>query len=202
MNRIVFISTNKDLLIIAKSVAKELGLTIEFYEGWLEQAAKIIENLGGPPIDILMSRGGTAKYLAKKFSIPVIPVNTGPYEILDALNEARQYSKNIALTSYSENYIGVPLMEKVLDISVTEVIITDLQTLEQRIASLSSGNYCIVGGGASVAYAEKFGLPNVFLKTNRATLQSAFLEAERLASLRREELRKIAPPGSDIKCNL
>ncbi|MEL7633428.1 sigma 54-interacting transcriptional regulator [Sporomusa sphaeroides] len=190
MNRIIFISSYKELSAMAQSVAKELGLTVEFYEGWLDQASKIIENLSGPPIDILMSRGGTAKFLAEKFPIPVIPVNTGPYEILDALNEARQFRKNIAITSYGERYIGLPLMEKVLDISITEVIITDLKTLEQQIASLASGNYCVVGGGPSVAYAQKFGLPNVFLKTNRATLHSAFLEAEKLTSLRREEMRK------------
>ncbi|WP_371366898.1 Anaerobic nitric oxide reductase transcription regulator NorR [Sporomusa rhizae] len=190
MNRIIFISTNKELSVMAQAVAEELGLTVEFYEGWLEQASKIIETLNGPPIDILMSRGGTAKFLAEKFSMPVIPVNTGPYEILAALNEARQYCRRIAITSYSDQYIGLSLMEKVLDISITEVIITDLKTLERRIASLASENYCIVGGGASVAYAQKVGLPSVFLKTNRATLQSAFLEADRLASLRREETRK------------
>lgn len=191
MNRIVFISPYRDLSIMAQSVAKELGLSVEFYEEWLEQAGKIVENLGDPPIDILMSRGGTAKYLAEKFSIPVIRVNTGPYEILEGLNEARQYCRNIAITSFKEPLVGLPLMEKVLDVSITEVLFTSLKDLECRISSLShSGEYCIVGGGPSVAYAKKYGLPNVFLRTNRATLHSAFLEADRLASLRREETRK------------
>lgn len=191
MNRIVFISPYRDLSIMAQSVAKELGLSIEFYEGWLEQAGKIIDGLDSPPVDILMSRGGTANYLAENFSPPVIRVNTGPYEILEGLNEARQYCKNIAITAFNESLIGLPLMEKVLDVSITEIVFTNLKELECKIASLShAGEYCIVGGGPSVAYAKKYGLPNVFLRTNRATLHSAFLEADRLASLQREETRK------------
>ncbi|HMM19966.1 MAG TPA: sigma 54-interacting transcriptional regulator [Selenomonadales bacterium] len=191
MNRIVFISPYKDLSIIAQSVAEELGLYIEVYEGWLEEAAKIIENLDGPPVDMIISRGGTADYLAEKFSIPVIHVNTGPYEILEGLNEAKQYSRNIAITSSRDPFAGLPLLQKVLDVSIMEIRITSLKDLEARIASLAHlGNYCIVGGGPTVSYAQKYGLSNVFLKTNRATLHSAFLEADRLVTLRREEMRK------------
>lgn len=191
MNRIVFISPYRDLSIMAQSVVKELGLSVEFYEGWLEQAGKIVESLATPPIDILMSRGGTANYLSEHFSTPVIRVNTGPYEILEGLNEARQHCRNIAITAFNEPLVGLPLMEKVLDVSITEILFTNLKELEYRISSLSdSGEYCIVGGGPSVAYAKKYGLPNVFLRTNRATLHSAFLDADRLASLRREETRK------------
>jgi len=45
VNRIVFISPYRDLSIMAQSVVKELGLSVEFYEGWLEQAGKIVESL-------------------------------------------------------------------------------------------------------------------------------------------------------------
>ena len=193
MNRIVFISPYRDLSIMAKSVAEELGLTVEteFYEGWLEEAGKIIRNLDGPPIDVLMSRGGTAIYLTENFSIPVVKVNTGPYDMLEGLNDARQFSRNIAITTFGESFVGLRLMEKVLDISITEVLFKSLEDLDTRIAALAqSGEYCIVGGGPSVSFAKKYGLPSVFLRTSRATLHSAFLNADELACLRKEETRK------------
>lgn len=193
MNRIVFISPYRDLSIMAKSVAEELGLApeTEFYEGWLEEAGKIVRKLDGPPIDILMSRGGTAAYLTENFTIPVIKVNTGPYDMLEGLYDARQFSRNIAITTFSESFIGLRLMEKVLDISITEVLFKSLEDLEPKIAALAqSGEYCILGGGPSVSFAKKYGLSSVFLRTSRATLHSAFQNADQLACLRKEETRK------------
>lgn len=191
MNRIVFVSPYSDLSILAQSVADELGIKVEVYEGWLDQAVEIVKGLNGPPIDVLMSRGGTAEYLAQNLSIPVIRVNIGPYDILEALDEARLYSRNIAITAFNEPLVGLRLMEKVMDVSITEIIFGSLPDLEKRIALLSqSGSYCIIGGGPSVSYATQHGLPSVFLRTNRATLQSAFINADQLANLRREETRK------------
>lgn len=191
MSRIVFISTYRDLSVMAKSVAEELGITVEFYEGWLEQAREILNSLSGPPVDVLMSRGGTAEYLAKKTSIPVVRVNIGPYDILEGLDEARQYSRNIAITTWNEPLAGLRLLEKVMDVSITEVVFENLDSLEKRLRSLADADkYCVIGGGPSVSYAQNYGLPSVFLRTNRATLHSAFINAGQLAALRKEETRK------------
>lgn len=97
MNRIVFVSPYRDLSVLARSVSEELNIKVEFYEGWLDQAVEIVKNLTGSLIDVLISRGGTAEYLAQNFSIPVIRVNIGPYDVLEGLDEARQYSRNIAI---------------------------------------------------------------------------------------------------------
>jgi len=191
VNRIVFVSPYRDLSVVAQSVADELGLTIEFYEGWLEQAGQIVKSLTGPPIDVLLSRGGTAEYLAENFSIPVIRVNIGPYDMLEGLDEARQYSRNIAITSFNAPLVGTRLMEKVMGVSITEVLFNSLEDLKRKIASLAqTGEYCIVGGGPSVSYAAQYGLPSVFLRTNRATLHSSFINADQIATLRKEETRK------------
>lgn len=191
MNRIVFVSPYRDLSILAQSVAAGIDLEVEFYEGWLEEAAEIIRKLEGPPVDVIISRGGTAKYLANTFTVPVIGVNTSPYDILEGLDEARQINKNIAITTFDAPLLGLDLMEKVLGIAITELQFRSLEELEGKVRSLAhSGDYCVVGGGPSVQYAKKYGLANVFLRTNRATLHSAFLDADKLATLRREESRK------------
>jgi propionate catabolism operon transcriptional regulator len=191
MSRIVFVSPYRDLTNLAQSVADEIGIDVEFYDGWLEQAGTIIEQLQGPPIDIIMSRGGTAEYLAKHFETPVVRVNMGAYDILECLHEAMNYSHSIAVTIFNEPLIGKSLLETVFGISITEVIFNTLRELQEKIAALAmSGEYCVVGGGPSLMYASKCGLPSVFLRTSRATLQAAFLQAEEIARLRREETRK------------
>ena len=191
MSRIIFISPNRDLSILAQSVAKEIGIQVEFYDGWFEQAGQMVEKLTGPPIDIIISRGGTADYIAKNFKIPVIAVNKGAYDIMECLDEARQYSKNIIITTFNDPLVGLQLLEKVFGISITEINFTSLEELEKRIAELAlSGDCCVVGGGPSISYATQCGLPSVFLRTSRATLHAAFLQAEQMAKLRREEARR------------
>ncbi len=191
MSRIIFISPNRDLSILAQSVAKEIGIPVEFYEGWLEQAGQMMEKLTGPPIDIIMSRGGTADYLTNNFNIPVVSVNMGAYDIMECLDEARHYSKNIIITTFNEPLVGLQLMEKVFGISITEIIFSSLEKLKERITELAfSGDYCIVGGGASVSYATQCGSPSVFLRTSRATLHTAFFQADQMAKLLKEEARR------------
>lgn len=192
MNRIVFISPYKDLSDVAQSVAEELGIAVEFHYGWLEQAAQIVDGLKGPPIDIIVSRGGNADHLAQKFPmIPVVRVNTGPYDIIEALDEARRHTRNIAIVAFGNPFVGIGLLEKVMDVNITEIVWSHLQELEEEIIALShSGQYCVVGGGPAVSYASKYGLPSVFLRTNRETLHEAFLQVDQLAKLRKEETRK------------
>ncbi|MHC1745939.1 MAG: sigma 54-interacting transcriptional regulator [Negativicutes bacterium] len=192
MSRIVFISPYRDLSILAKSVAAEMNLQIEFYEGWYEEVGDIVKKLQGPPIDILMSRGGNAKYLAANFDIPVIPFNFSPYDLLEGLDEARNFSRNVAITSFGEHLIGLDLMEKAFGLSITEVVFHNLKELKTKISALAlSGNYCILGGGPSVVFAQEVGLTGLFLRTNRITMQAAFNTAVQLATLRQEEMHKM-----------
>lgn len=191
MSRIVFISPYSDLSSLAQSVAAEMGMTVEFYDGWMDQAVKVVKNLKGPAIDIIVSRGGTAEFLSSNFDIPVIRANMGAYDIIECLNEAKRYSTNIAITVFNEPLIGKKLLEAAFNVSITEVIFRSLPDLKEKIAALAlSGEYCVLGGGPSVSYAAEYGLPSAFLRTSRATIETAFLQAEQIANLRREETRK------------
>ncbi len=191
MSRIVFVSPYRDLSVLAQSVAQELGLPVEFYEGWLERAGEVVDRLMDHPIDILMSRGGTAEYLAERYNIPVIRVNAGPYDMIECIDEARRYSPNIAYTLFDKPFNGTRLLEKVMNVNITEVIFSNLNELERKIAALANrGNYCVVGGGPSVSYATQYGLPAVFSRTSRETLREAFLRAEEMAKIQKEEKRR------------
>lgn len=191
MSRIVFISPYGDLSKLAQSVAGELGIEAEFHAGWLDQAGEVVRELKEPAVDIIISRGGTAEYLAENFEIPVVRLKMSAYDILECMHEAKRYCKNIVITIFNEALIGKTILEDAFDVSITEVIFSSLPELKEKIASLAlSGEYCILGGGPSVAYAAEYGLPSVFLRTSRATIEEAFLQAEQIANLRREETRK------------
>lgn len=191
MSRIVFLSPYKDLSNLASVVAKEIGITVEYYEGWLEQAGQALDKLTGPEVDVVISRGGTADYISRNYDIPVIAVDTSPFDIIKCCYEARKYSNNIAITSFAKSHVGVSLIEEVMEISITEVIFEQVEQMDEKIRILAEyGNYCVVGGGPAVAIAKKYSLPSVFLTTSKETIRDALIRAAELARLRREERRK------------
>ena len=191
MSRIVLISPFRDLTLIAQEVAAELGITLETHEGAMEESRAVIDKLSGRDIDVFISRGGTADFIAHNYNIPVITIDVGLHDVIAGCEEARKYSNNIVITSFAKPIVGLNLLEKAMDISITEVVFHNLPTLEHRIAALAEeGNYCVVGGGQSVQGARKYGLPSVFLRASRETVSAALLRAAEVAELRHEEKRK------------
>jgi len=196
MGQITFVSPYRDLSLLAQSVADELGLRIGIVEGimsesaWIGSVAQTKEELDKVLGDVLVSRGGTAFYLANKINKPVVTINTGLYDIIECCKQAKQFSPNLVLTSFKP-LIGLGLVEEVLGLTITELTITSLTELELAIAKLGEeGNYCVVGGGPSVSYAQKYGVANVFLYTSRDTIREALLRAEELAKLHYQEKRR------------
>ena len=191
MSRMVLISPFKDLGILARDVAKELEISLEIYEGGMESAQIAIDRLRGPEVDVFISRGGTYNFIAGHYNVPVVNITTGLYDVMESCEEARKFSRKIVLTSFGKRFVGISLLEKAMDIDITELIFNSLQGLEQRIIEIANeGGYCLVGGGPSVQMARSNGMPAIFLKASRDTVREALLQAVEVAKLRREEKRK------------
>ncbi len=191
MSRIVMISPFKDLEKTAREVAKELTIPLEVYKGGMDFARDAIDRLTGPEVDVFISRGGTSDYIARHYPVPVVNISTGLYDIMESCEEARKISRNIAITSFSQPFVGMRLLEKAMDITITELVFHSQADLEKLIADLSQeGDFCVVGGGQSVPEAQKNGLPAVFLRASRETIRETLLQAVEVARLRREEKRR------------
>ncbi|SMC32953.1 sigma 54-interacting transcriptional regulator [Sporomusa malonica] len=209
MSQITFVSPYRDLSLLAQSVADEMGINIEVFEGimgengwagWKGDSSQAKSKLGASLGDVLVSRGGTAFHLARNLNLPVVTVNTGPFDIIECCKQAKQFSLNIVITTFSP-LVGLGLIEEILGVTITEIVITSLPELEMQIAKLAEeGNYCVVGGGASIPYAKKYGVPSVFLHTSRDTIREALLRAEELAKLHYEEKRRTSRLKAIVDC--
>ena len=131
MSRIVMISPFMDLEVAARQAAQELELPLEIYKGGMESACGIIERLGGPEVDVFISRGGTSAHIARHCSVPVVNIATGLYDIMESCEEARKISRNIAITSFGQPFVGMRLLEKAMDIVITEGVLHSLTDLEE-----------------------------------------------------------------------
>jgi len=206
MGRITFVSPYRDLTLLVQSVANEMGKKIEIVEGIMSENGwggdnQTIQDLDAILGDVLISRGGTAFYLARKLNRPVVTVNTGPFDIIECCRQAKQFSSNIVITT-SNHLVGLGLLEEVLGVSITEIVIKSMPELKIHIAKLAEeGNYCVVGGGPSILYAKEYGVPNVFLYTSRETIREALLRAEELAELHRTEKRWASRLKAILDCS-
>lgn len=206
MSRIICISPYRDISLMVQSVATEIGLEIDVLEGiigesgWLGDAQNIKARLEEGAIDVIISRGGTALNLARKYDYPVVTINSGPLDLIESCNKAKQFSSNLVITSATP-LVGLGLLENVLGVTITEIVIKDLAELENQIANLAvAGDYCIIGGGLSIVYAKKYGIPNVFLHTSRDTVRDALQRAEELARLRQEVSRRSSRLQAILEC--
>jgi PAS domain S-box-containing protein len=176
---------------MTEALAGEMGIPVEVYEGWMDNACDVIDRLTGPEIDVFISRGGTADVISRRYEIPVIKADSGLYDIMECFDEARQISRKIAITLFGKHLTGLPLLERTMEIKITEIVFPDLAYVEKRLESLAGeGDYCVVGGGPTVQIARRFGLPSVFLRTGENTVREALQRADEVARLRREEKRK------------
>ena len=206
MSRITFVSPYRDLSLLVRSVVDEMSIDVDIVEGmmgehgWLGDFGQSKSKADIPIGDVVVSRGGTAFHLARNLKCPVVTVNTGPFDIIECCKKAKQFSSNIIITSFKE-LVGLELVEEVLGVTIIEIVIQTIPELEMQIAKLAEeGNYCVVGGGASILYAEKYGLPGVFLHTSRDTIREALLRAEELAALHYEEKRRSSRLAALLEC--
>ncbi|MBP2654628.1 MAG: sigma-54 dependent transcription regulator [Firmicutes bacterium] len=207
MSKITFVSPYRDISLLTQSVAGEMDIDIEIVEGimgaggWVGDAAQLKTKLAASSTDVIVSRGGTAFYLARALSCPVVTINTGLFDIIECCKQAKEHSSNILITSFKP-LVGLNLVEDVLSVTITELVITSLPELETQIAKLAEeGNYCVVGGGQSINYANKYGIPNVFLHTSRDTIREALLRAKELADLHYEEKRRANRLQAILDCS-
>ncbi|HWR38525.1 MAG TPA: sigma 54-interacting transcriptional regulator [Patescibacteria group bacterium] len=188
--RIVFISPYRDLSRLGQTIAKELNIDLETYEGSMEQAVTIISNLKGPKVDAFISRRGTAAFISAHTEAPVVMLDTGPMDILASCLEARHVSRNIVVTSY-EPVGSLELLEAALDVSLTNITVSSLQDLKKKISDMGfDGDYCVVGGWPSVSFAREAGREGIILRTSPESVREALIRARDIAKLRREEKAK------------
>jgi transcriptional regulator with PAS, ATPase and Fis domain len=193
MSQITFVSPYRDLSVLVQSVADEMGIKVSILEGtmgesgWMEDGGQ--SKLDPSLCDVLVSRGGTAFHLASNLKYPVVTVNTGLFDMIECCKKAKDFSSDIVITTFKP-LVGLGLVEDILSVTITELVIKSLPELEMQIAKLAEeGNYCVVGGGPSILFAKKYGVPNVFLHTSRDTIREALLRAEELAELHNKEKR-------------
>jgi propionate catabolism operon transcriptional regulator len=113
---------------------------------------------------VFVSAGGNARLLSKELKSPFVEIRITGFDVLLALNKARQYSKRIALISYKHK---IPYLDQVVDmlnIDLEQVTYGKLEEMDSILKNLELQGYrTVVGASLVTEKAQERGLNGVFI---------------------------------------
>jgi PAS domain S-box-containing protein len=147
------------------------------YHGTLEKAASIARGLDVEYYDVILSRGGTADFVEKATSIPVVRIVTSIADLLKSLIPLKNHDRNIAFFNYHHFLPDISLVTTALNISVNEFIF-DSENDIGDIFRENAGRYdVVVGGSPVIQYAETYHIDYILVQNGIESVNSALREA-------------------------
>ena len=131
--------------------------------------------------DVIISRGGTARMLARFARTPVIEITTSVYDMLCSLRNAQGYPGKIAVVGHSNITERARQLAEIMQYDIVVRPIRDNADLHQAILQLKQeGCNLILGDNVSQHSAEELGLNSMLITSSEQSVQDALDEAVRL----------------------
>lgn len=160
----------------------------------LDSAIEVVKEAEKNEVEVIISRGGTANLIKKTVpSIPVIEIKVSPYDLLNAINIAKKYGKNIYIIGFKNVIDHVQLLGPILDININTYQMENEEDGKRYIRNLiNSGEKVdsILGGTLAENLALEYNIPTVFLETSTAAIDTSIKEAKRILKATRNEKEK------------
>lgn len=154
----------------------------------MEDAVPIAERLIGQGIEVILSGWGTGSLLVRTTGLPIVKIERTYLDILNALLKAKEYGKEIGLTSFESPIPGIKNFEELLSIRICQIVFNSTAELVDGItAALDDGVRCVVGGGICRDIITERGGEGILVLPSTEKIRQAFQEARAIAALRRRE---------------
>ncbi|MCL6454867.1 MAG: sigma 54-interacting transcriptional regulator [Alicyclobacillus sp.] len=156
--------------------------------------------LPGPDARVLVSRGGTAKLLRARTSLPVIEIQVTAYDVLRAVSEAaRTGCRRIALITPSNIMLHTEHFVDVTDLSLRMETCDDVQRIPALVRDIlrEGAVEAVIGDRVAAEIARASGVSGFLLESGRASLTIALdtavdvLEAQIAQQARLKETESI-----------
>ena len=192
MKPILIIAPHRDIETIAKQVAENY-IDVDVTLGLLDEAIKIVQNAENLGVEVIISRGGTARVIEECVHIPVVEINVSPYDMLSSIYSAKRFGRNIVVIGFENIIHNVEQLGPVLDLNIrTHNILNETEAENYLIKLINSGEKfdVLLGGTVAEKLAKKYNIPTVLLKTGPTAIEFSIKEAKRLVEVRRKEKEK------------
>lgn len=193
--RIVMISPLPELTRLARQVSRELSFKMSIIEAFLDKGVELGKKLEQSGAEVVISRGPTGVLLKKELSIPVILIQITSFDIIQALNRAKGYSREIAYFDYVKRQ-GAYDFKGITEILELENLkfyfYHNARELEEQIKDArEKGIEVVVASGICVIrQAQEQGMEGVMIFSSREAVVDAIGRAKDVIFIRQKDREK------------
>jgi propionate catabolism regulator PrpR len=156
--------------------------------GDLAEAAGVVREFIKEGTEVIISRGGTARYIEKHFDVPVVHIAVSGFDLIRSLAEAKRYGNKIGVIGFRDVIYGSKSLESVLDVQITEIEISSSEKVPEALErAFQAGIKVIVGDSVSARHSTELGIKTILVNSGKESLSLAVKEANELALVRRKE---------------
>ncbi|WP_372966157.1 propionate catabolism operon regulatory protein PrpR [Marinobacter sp.] len=140
--------------------------------------------------DILICSSASAEFLRKKVSITILSFRMGEYDLIRAINLAKERGTKAGILTHQRTLKELEEMSGLFTVEVSQAIYTSLQDAREKIrAFVDQGIHVIIGSPTVVELAEAAGAEGVFA-INADAVRLTLDDALAICHSRAEEAQK------------
>ncbi|MEH6946139.1 sigma 54-interacting transcriptional regulator [Bacillus sp. JJ634] len=185
-SKMIMTSGNPELTAKIERIAKELNFSVTVVEGILNEAAQEVKGLvsqGG--FEVVISRAGTAKEIAKLVQLPIVHSASSNYDILDSFKRAKDFGDKICFITYPEEGFAFNF-DQVNEIVGFDVTILPYHTWDELVKQIKRakemGMEVVVGGGIRAhEIVQNYGMKSMNIITSDRTIKRTLILASQVA---------------------
>ncbi len=137
--------------------------------------------------EVIVSRGGTAAYIAEHTDIPVVEIEVTALDMLRAFNKAGKDASTIGLAGFRNVIYECESLYDFLGTQLRQVTILDDCDDAGMRQAISEGIQILVGDALAIRFANSAGISCILIESGKASVYKAIREAESVVRVRRKE---------------
>lgn len=182
MNKILFLFPSEETYHYARSILER-----HFPEALLDHVAPVdspalVEDYAAQGVGIVAARGGVAHVLREaRMNITLVDIPVTAFEIIKAINNAKQHGKNFAVLAHAQMTVGIDFLASVTGGNVRHYEVRYNQNYEKAVLeAVADGAEVIIGGALACAAAKQHDIPYSMLAFGMESLLQAGKEARQI----------------------
>lgn len=137
--------------------------------------------------EVIISRGGTAAYIAEHTDMPVVEIEVTALDILRAFNQAGRDLSTIGIAGFKNVIYEYESLYDFLGTNLRQVTLLDDCDDAGMKQAMDEGIQVLVGDALAMRFANTVGMACILIESGKASIYKAIREAEAVAKIRRKE---------------
>lgn len=188
---VALIAPYPEMAELAREICREFDKPVAVEVGDLQEGLKKAILLSEKGVEVLISRGGTARLLKQELTLPIVEIQVSAFDILRALKRVSTHSQKIGIIGFGNVVFGSDQLADLLNLDLKLFIVQSEREVPQKIEEARKEKVdVIIGDKIVVSQSQKMGVPSVLIESGKEAILQSFHEAYRILEVVRTEAEK------------